>query len=121
ERGRAAGGDAGHGDEAAGYAEALGAAVRRLTETTGTLWADGDARTALANSSIYLEAAGHIVIAWMWLEQVLAAAGKEGDFYEGKRAAARYFYHYELPRTGPQLDLLASRDRTTVDLDPAWL
>ncbi|QDQ99464.1 acyl-CoA dehydrogenase [Tomitella fengzijianii] len=115
ERGRAAGG------EAAGHAAELSAAVERLAEVTGTLWADGDAQVALANSSIYLEAAGHVVIAWMWLEQLLAAEGKDGAFYEGKRAAARYFYRYELPRTGPQLDLLARRDRTTVDLDPAWL
>nr|WP_232303607.1 acyl-CoA dehydrogenase C-terminal domain-containing protein [Pseudofrankia sp. DC12] len=35
--------------------------------------------------------------------------------------AARYFYRYELPRTAPQLDLLASLDRTTLDTDPAWL
>ncbi|WP_182348469.1 acyl-CoA dehydrogenase [Tomitella gaofuii] len=119
ERAREAGG------AAAGYAEQLSAAVRRLTEVTGTLWAGdgaGDtAQVALANSSVYLEAAGHVVIAWMWLEQLLAAGGKDGAFYEGKRAAARYFYRYELPRTGPQFDLLASRDRTTVDFDPAWL
>ncbi|GAA4823726.1 acyl-CoA dehydrogenase [Tomitella cavernea] len=119
ERARQAGGDA------AGYAEELSAAVARLTEVTGTLWAGGGAedtaQVALANSSVYLEATGHVVIAWMWLEQLLATGGKDGDFYEGKRTAARYFYRYELPRTGPQFDLLASRDRTTVDLDPAWL
>ena len=39
----------------------------------------------------------------------------------GQAAAARYFFRYELPRTGPQLDLLASLDRTTVDTDPQWL
>ena len=44
-----------------------------------------------------------------------------GDFYEGKRAAARYFFRYELPRTGPQFDLLESLDRTTLDVDPACL
>ena len=43
-----------------------------------------------------------------------------GDFYEGKRAAARYFFRYELPRTGPQFDLLASLDRTTLDMRSDW-
>lgn len=115
QRARAAGG------EAAEHADALSAALARLADVTGTLWAGGDGQVALANSSVYLEAAGHVVIAWMWLEQQLAANGKDGDFYEGKRAAARYFFRYELPRTGPQFDLLESRDRTTLDVDPEWL
>ena len=54
------------------------------------------------------------------LEQELAAAGRDGDFYDGKRAAARYFFGYELPRTRPQLDLLESLDRTTLDMRDAW-
>ena len=34
-------------------------------------------------------------------------------FHEGKRQAARYFFRFELPQTGPQLDLLARLDPTT--------
>jgi hypothetical protein len=60
-------------------------------------------------------------VAWIWLEQLLAAQSGEGAFYDGKRAAGRFFYRYELPRTGPQLDLLARGDRTTLDTEPAWL
>jgi len=67
-----------------------------------------------------LEAFGHTVIAWMWLEQLIATEGKSGDFYDGKRMAARYFYTHELPKVGPQLDLLASGDRTTLDMNPSW-
>lgn len=111
-------------DRAAGVdaakADALRAAIDRLVEVTGQLWSAGDPAVSLANSSIYLEAAGHVVIAWMWLEQLIAADGGQGDFYDGKRAAAQYFYRYELPRTGPQLDLLADLDRTTLDADPSW-
>ena len=111
-------------DRAAGVdaskADVLRAAVARLVEVTGQLWSAGDPAVSLANSSIYLEAAGHVVIAWMWLEQLIAADGGQGDFYDGKRAAAQYFYRYELPRTGPQFDLLADLDRTTLDADPNW-
>jgi Acetyl-CoA dehydrogenase C-terminal like/Acyl-CoA dehydrogenase, C-terminal domain len=106
--------------EAAELADGLAAAVARVREVTATLWGAGDLAVTLANSSLYLEAAGHVVVGWMWLEQVLAAAGREGDFYEGKRAAARYFTRYELARTGPQLDLLASLDRTTLDMRAEW-
>ena len=98
----------------------LAATLQRVAEVTGTLWGTGDVDLALANATVYLEAVGHLVIAWMWLEQLLAAEGKEGAFYDGKRAAAAYFFLWELPKTGPQLDLLASLDRTTLDMQDAW-
>ncbi len=110
----------GAGGEAAELAGKLQAAMGRLAETTGKLWADRDPEQALANATLYLEAAGHIVIAWIWLQQYLAAAGKEGNFYEGKRQAARYFFRFELPKTDPQFDLLASLDRTTLEMEDAW-
>ena len=84
------------------------------------LWEDGDPASALANATIYLEAVGHVVLAWIWLQQAVAAHGKAGDFYDGKRLAARYFFHYELPKTTAQFDLLDSGDRTTTDLDENW-
>jgi alkylation response protein AidB-like acyl-CoA dehydrogenase len=96
-------------------------ATEYLEETTAKLWATGDPRTALVNASAYLDAVGHIVIAWMWLEQWRAAEGREGDFYEGKRLAARYFVTHELPRIGPMLDLLDSGDTLLRDMDDAWL
>jgi alkylation response protein AidB-like acyl-CoA dehydrogenase len=104
----------------AGWANALTSATRRVEHTTGLLWKDGDPATALANATMYLEAVGHVVMAWIWLQQALAAHGKAGDFYDGKRLAARYFFHYELPKTTAQFDLLGSGDRTTTDLDENW-
>ena len=41
-----------------------------------------------------------------------------GAFYDGKRAAARYFFAFELPAIAPKLALLESLDTTTLDLDP---
>ncbi|SCF20392.1 acyl-CoA dehydrogenase [Micromonospora chokoriensis] len=110
------------GGEAADLADRLAETVDRVTSVTARLWADGDPVLALANASVYLEAVGHVVIAWMWLEQVLALPPESaGDaFHAGKRQAARYFFAVELPRTGPQFDLLASRDRTTLDMRPDW-
>ncbi|MFY1620973.1 acyl-CoA dehydrogenase [Micromonospora sp. WMMD736] len=105
---------------AAPLAEELDAAWQRLVAVTMSMFAAGDVEAALANSAIYLETFGHLVIGWMWLEQLLAADGRDGDFYDGKRQAARYFYRYELPRTAAQLDLLESLDRTTVQMRPDW-
>ncbi|SCF24738.1 acyl-CoA dehydrogenase [Micromonospora mirobrigensis] len=112
---------------AAELAGQLGAAVDRIALVTRRLWGGGDPEVALANASVYLEAVGHVVVAWMWLEQLLAVEalgspdGPEGDFLAGKRQAARYFFRYELPRTGPQFDLLESLDRTTLDARESWL
>jgi alkylation response protein AidB-like acyl-CoA dehydrogenase len=103
------------------YAVALDATTDRILEVTETIWSSGDPVLALANASTYLEAVGHTVVAWVWLEQLLAVGDRTGDFYDGKRAAARYFFTYELPKTGPQLDLLSALDRTTLDTSTAWL
>ncbi|MEV0849886.1 acyl-CoA dehydrogenase [Streptomyces sp. NPDC049954] len=112
-RARTAGGDL------PAYGARLVDAADRVARVTAALWADGDPDTALANASVYLEAVGHVVIAWMWVEQLLAADGRTGDFYAGKRAAARYFFRHELPATGPKFDLLESLDTTASDMDPA--
>ncbi|MFJ8578261.1 acyl-CoA dehydrogenase C-terminal domain-containing protein [Micromonospora sp. NPDC093277] len=48
------------------------------------------------------------------------AAGPDADFLAGKRQAARFYFRYELPRTGPQFDLLDSLDRTTLDARETW-
>lgn len=108
------------GGEAAGHATALKAMVDRLGEVTMALAGLGDPERTLANATVYLEAAGHVVVAWMWLEQLVAVGGSEGDFYDGKRAAARYFFRWELPKVGPMLDLLASGDTTTLDMREGW-
>src|SRR4051812_42805595 len=109
------------GSERSELAGQLRAATERVVEVTTALWSTGDPETALANATVYLEAVGHVVLAWIWLEQVLVAEVKAGDFYDGKRAAARYFFAYELPKTGPQFDLLGSLDRSLIELSERWL
>ena len=107
------------------FAGQLEAQWARLEEVTRAVHAAGDSDLTLANASVYLEAFGHIVIAWMWLEQALAAARNtkgdaHDDFYRGKFAACRYFFGYELTKVGPMLDLLASLDDTTLTMQDAW-
>ncbi len=109
------------GTEWADFAADLDVAVDRLGAVTATLWRTGDPDVALANAHVYLEAAGHLVVAWLWLEQVLACGGSRSDFHEGKRQAARFFWHWELPTVHRRFDLLESLDRTVLDTPPAWL
>ncbi|MFP5369660.1 MAG: acyl-CoA dehydrogenase [Actinomycetes bacterium] len=109
------------GTEWADFAADLDAAVDRLGSVTAALWHTGDPDVALANAHVYLEAAGHLVVAWLWLEQVLACGSSRSDFHEGKRQAARFFWRWELPTVHRRFDLLESLDRTVLDTSPAWL
>jgi alkylation response protein AidB-like acyl-CoA dehydrogenase len=111
-----------------GYADELSDAASRLTSVTRHIWETDDNRLTLANASLYLEAFGHIVLAWVWLEQAIVAAralsrtegANDEAFYRGKLAAAGYFFRWELPRVFPQLGLLASLDRGPLDMRDAW-
>lgn len=109
------------GPDERAHALTLQSHLKALVETTAVLHGAGDAELTLANASVYLEAFGHLVIGWVWLEQIMTAFGKEGAFYDGKRAAARYFLRWEMTKIAPMLALLAGLDRTTLDLDPACL
>ncbi|GAA4691028.1 acyl-CoA dehydrogenase [Pseudonocardia yuanmonensis] len=103
------------------FAAPLGRLLERLERVTALITEPEHAAVGRANATAYLEAFGHVVLAWTWLDLVIAAHGKDGPFYDGKRAAARYFYRYELPAAHAKLDLLAGHDRTTLDLDPQSL
>lgn len=106
--------------EAAELAEQLSAAGQRLAQVTAVVGGLGDSELMMANATAYLEATGHLVIAWIWLEQFLAAGDKEGDFYEGKRQTARYFFRCELPTINPKLEILAGADDTALTMRAAW-
>lgn len=109
--------------EVAGYAKALAAVLQRIEAVTRALYSAGDMNKTLANASLYLEAFGHTVVAWIWLEQALRSVGKTGhdtDFYKGKLQACAFFFKWELPKVQPQLDLLESIDTTTLDMQDSW-
>ena len=80
---------------------------------------DSDPTQALANAVPYMQAFGHVVLAWMWLDVATAippdaAAGVPAQ--QGRLRAARYFFHYELPKIGAWLAVAASRDPTCADM-----
>jgi butyryl-CoA dehydrogenase len=74
----------------------------------------------LANAATYLEAFGHVVAAWIWLEQALAAGDRQGPFYDGKRQACRWFFRCELPRTTQQFEMLERVDDTALAMRDEW-
>jgi hypothetical protein len=104
----------------AGAIEALGAHARALTAAadhvvaaTRAAWSTGVADEALANATPYLQAFGHLVVAWTWLDvAVCATKSAADDATRGRLAACRYFFHYELPRIAAWLGVVETRDDT---------
>ncbi|MFZ2872588.1 acyl-CoA dehydrogenase [Zavarzinia sp.] len=109
-------------EEAAALANAI-ALVSKTVAVLGRAAAGNQLDQALANSAVFLELLGHVVVAWLWLRKASVAeeksAGATGDlaaFYDGKRRACRYFFRWELPKIRPQADLLQSLDQTCADM-----
>jgi alkylation response protein AidB-like acyl-CoA dehydrogenase len=109
------------GDEIADHAEQVEDLLGEVVAVTRQLHRLDPAEAVLANASPYLETFGHLVIGWIWLEQLIAAHGKAGDFYDGKRAAARYFLKWELPKARAVLARIGECDRTVLDTPGHWL
>jgi alkylation response protein AidB-like acyl-CoA dehydrogenase len=91
-------------------ANALAAALQRLGAATQAAWATGVPEEALANATPYLQAFGHVVVAWIWLDVALAARQAEGALKEGKLGAMRYFFAYELPKIDAWLGVVSRRE-----------
>ena len=107
--------------ELAEHGNALAGALKALGNATKAAWATGNPDEALANATPYLQAFGHVVIAWIWLDVALCAHGKPADdFIQGKLAAARYFFRYELPRVAAWLVPVAARDDTCRTMNEDW-
>ena len=113
----------------AAHGRSLGEHWRRLVSVTEGLAALAGHEERLANATAYLEAFGHVVVGWLWLDQAItaeAAAGaakssEERSFYRGKRAACDYYFGWELPRVPGMLAVLDPVERTPLDVDGAWL
>ncbi|MDD0815217.1 acyl-CoA dehydrogenase [Curvibacter sp. HBC28] len=104
--------------ELAAHANALGAALQQVGSATKAAWATGVPTDALANAVPYMQAFGHTVLAWIWLDVALAvrASGSSDAATQGRLAATRFFFHYELPKIGAWLRVVETRDQTCAEL-----
>jgi butyryl-CoA dehydrogenase len=100
-------------------AKQLAAALAQLGAATQQAWRTGEPAEALANAVPYLQAFGHTVVAWLWLDVALASPGNTAAA-QGRQAAARYFFAYELPKTAAWLDVVARRESVCRDMRPDW-
>ena len=98
------------------HADALLGALTQVGQATQAAWSTGASSEALANAVPYMQAFGHTVLAWIWLEVSLAALHSDPQQAhidtQGRLGAARFFFHYELPKIGAWLSVVQSRDMT---------
>jgi butyryl-CoA dehydrogenase len=93
------------------YAHALQHAWGEVLQATQAAWEGDDPALSLANAVPYMQAFGHTVLAWVWLDLCLASPGNETAAV-GRRHACRFFFHYELPKIGAWLSVVSARDAT---------
>jgi alkylation response protein AidB-like acyl-CoA dehydrogenase len=122
---------AGQVDGLALHANALAAALQKLGATTKAAWSTGVPDEALANATPYLQAFGHTVLAWIWLELALAAKAAQAHgqwdqgplgsgFLQGKLACADYFFGFELPKIDAWLGVVSRRDMSCAQAQADW-
>ncbi|MEI6087980.1 MAG: acyl-CoA dehydrogenase [Bacteroidota bacterium] len=93
------------------YANTLDIELKRmakvLTHLSGFAM-KGDLERYLSDATVFMEMAGHIIIAWQWLKMAVVAAQKIKEsnfksnslaFYQGKIHTMEFFFKYELPHS----------------------
>ncbi len=105
------------------HATALGKALQQVKSATEAAWATGNPQEALANAVPYMQAFGHTVLAWIWLDvahaslvgiQQSATHSIAAD--AGIQGATAYFYAYELPKIAAWLAVVESRNLLCANL-----
>ncbi|KWF82518.1 acyl-CoA dehydrogenase [Burkholderia cepacia] len=97
----------------------------RICMVTHKLHRLEDGELQLANSTAYLDAFGHVVVGWLWLDQAVVAATlasgpSASDFHRGKLAACEYFFGWEMPKVAAWLAVLNPVETTPLNMPEQW-
>ena len=102
------------------HADALGLALKQVSAATQAAWATGNPQEALANAVPYMQAFGHTVLAWIWLDVAVVSIRQNATDSIAARAgiqgATAYFYAYELPKITAWLAVVESRNLLCANL-----
>ncbi|MDO6538019.1 acyl-CoA dehydrogenase [Alteromonas stellipolaris] len=106
------------------YLDQLGGLIQ---QAAGDLRSDKQA-VLLTNASCFLNVFSACVVSWIWLRQanvaeqalINGASGQDGDFYEGKMAAAEYFLNWELPLVKRDIEVITSQEPTCENVKASY-
>ncbi len=107
------------------HAETLSLSWQKIRDITAKLHALDDVELQLANAANYLEAFGHMVVGWLWLDQAISvhqilSDSPSKDFLQGKLAACDYFYGWEMPKINSWLAVLDPIETTPLKIPEQW-
>jgi butyryl-CoA dehydrogenase len=76
----------------------------------------------MGNATNFLSAFGHAVLGFIWLSVVsaLESADIGEDAAAGKRAAAKFFFAFEMPKIAAWLAPIDAGNRLAVTMREAW-
>lgn len=102
--------------------------VQATTQRLGKVLIQGQVDQALANSALYLDMMGKVIISWLWLDMANKAVAtfqqseleEDQNFMAGKLQAAQYFIRWELPEIEHQAQLLNELDDTCLNMQESW-
>jgi butyryl-CoA dehydrogenase len=107
----------GSNPDLAAHAKALEQAWQAVRGAGLSAWQGGDAERALANAVPFMQAFGHMLLAWIWLDLARASlSAPPSAARTGRLAAANYFFAYELPLIPAWLAVVAAQDMTCAQL-----
>jgi len=111
-------------EDASFFTSTLASAIEEFQHITRPLTAavSANARTGLANATLYLDYTGHIVMAWMHLRILKATLSSQRPeaFLKGKWQSAKYFYSRELSRNKEWANILRRNDQSAADMRNEW-
>ena len=82
---------------------------------TQAAWSHAEPARVLANAVPYMQAFGHVVLAWIWLD-VAQSDGANDILSQGRKAACRFFFRYELPKIDAWLGVVSTGDNVFGEL-----
>jgi alkylation response protein AidB-like acyl-CoA dehydrogenase len=107
------------------YGEKLGTALKLTQEVLQFLMEfakKGQYERFLSDATVFMEFFGNIVVGWLWLDiavnaqKALSSDSTEfsSEFYHSKLHAMKFYYKYEIPKTGALAEVLMDKQALTM-------
>jgi butyryl-CoA dehydrogenase len=97
--------------------------IRKVLDYLAPFAKEGDYERYLSDANLFMEFLSNVVLGWLWLDIALNAQRnlKEGNrsyseaFHNSKIHTMKFYFKYELPKTGSLAEILMHPDELTIN------
>lgn len=97
--------------------------IRKVLDFLAPFAKEGDYERYLSDANLFMEFLSNVVLGWLWLDIALNAQRnlKEGNrsyseaFHNSKIHTMKFYFKYELPKTGSLAEILMHPDELTIN------